>query len=92
MSKKFEDQVIQKFNNILITEKDIDIELEKLKSPSATATWTYTINDNSMDFALGVVGDIGLSAATSIAAPMVKLSSKLRAIRDGFPGKRQQTN
>jgi preprotein translocase subunit SecA len=78
LSKEMYDKVIQTFNNISIAEKDIDIELEKLKLPSAT--WTYIINDNPMGFVLGVVGgDIGLSAAMGIAAPMVALLRKIRS-------------
>ena len=90
LSKELDTKVIQMFNNIPMAEKEIDMELEKLKSPSAT--WTYTINDNPMGFALGVVGDIGLSAATGIAAPIIKLFSKLSAIRDRVPVKSQPTN
>jgi preprotein translocase subunit SecA len=90
LSKELDDNVIKKFNNIPIAEKDIDMELEKLKSPSAT--WTYIINDNPMGFALGMMGDIGLSTATGITAPIIKLISKLRAIRDRVPGNSQPTN
>ena len=90
LSKELDDNVIQKFNNIPNAEKDIDIELEKLKSPSAT--WTYMTNDNPMGFVLGMIGDIGLSVATGITAPIIKLLSKLRAIRGEVPRKSQPTN
>ena len=90
LSRESYDKMIQRFNNIPIGEKNIDIELEKLKSPSAT--WTYIINDNPMDFALGFVGDIGLSITVGISAPIIKLISKLRAIRGEVPRKRQPTN
>ncbi|MFC1823528.1 accessory Sec system translocase SecA2 [Thermodesulfobacteriota bacterium] len=72
LSREWNDKVIQTFNNIPISEKNIDIELEKIKTPSAT--WTYILNDNPMDFVLGVVGgDIGASAARDIAAPIIML-------------------
>jgi preprotein translocase subunit SecA len=90
LSKELDDKVVQTFNNIPMTEKALDLELEKLKSPSAT--WTYLVNDNPAGFALGVVGDIGLSTATGITAPIIKLLSKLRAIKRGQPGKRQPKN
>ena len=90
LSNELATKVIQTFNNIPIAERDFDIELEKLKSPSGT--WTYIINDNPMDFALGVVGDIGLSAATGMAAPIIQLFSKLRAKRGSVQLKRQPTN
>jgi len=78
LSRELDDKVIQTFDNIPIVEKDVDIELEKLKSPSAT--WTYILNDNPMDNNLGVVGgDIGLSAAMDIAAPIIMLLRRIRS-------------
>jgi preprotein translocase subunit SecA len=79
LSNELNDKIIQTFNNIPIVEKDIDIELEKMKSPSAT--WTYLINDNPMDFVLGMVGDIGIAAGKNMPAPIIML---LRWIRSCF--------
>ena len=77
LSKEWHDKVIQTFNDIPIAENDIDMELEKLKTPSAT--WTYILNDNPLDFVLGVVGeDIGLSAAMGITAPIIKIIRKIK--------------
>jgi preprotein translocase subunit SecA len=77
LSKELNDKIIQMFNNIPIVEKDIDIELEKMKSPSAT--WTYLINDNPIDFVLGMVGDIGIAAGKNMAAPMIMLFRWIRS-------------
>ena len=66
------------------------MELEKLKSPSAT--WTYLINDNPMGLMLGMVGDIGLSAAMGISAPIIILFSKLRELCHRVTGKSIPTN
>ena len=52
------------------------MELEKLKSPSAT--WTYIINDNPMGVGLGIVGNIGISAAMLISGPIMAFFSKIR--------------
>jgi len=77
LSRELDYKVIETFNNIPITEKDIDIELEKLKSPFAT--WTYIINDNPLDFPLGVVPDIGLSTGKGGSVLIISL---LRTIRN----------
>lgn len=79
LSRQMTDDMIQMFNNMSVTEKDFDSVLEKLQSPSAT--WTYLINDNPMEKSLiGIVPDIGLSAATGITAPIAALFVKLRNI------------
>lgn len=78
LSRALEEDVVQTFNTIPITETDIEAMLSKLTSPSAT--WTYIINDNPMGLTLGVVGDLGLTTARGFATPMLAFLSKLKAM------------